>query len=302
VVLESDEVDERRPRARRLRPASLSGAGVTSDLAGEVEQWFIPPEDAESVEPVGGLWDRDLMADYLADDLPDPIELYEDSWERLSPLLPERRVGLAREGRTAKDGFLYSTTHLRSRESRGTSWGFLAAVADSPATSGVAPAGPVPLGGRMRLADVAEVDGVDWPAAPEEFPGGRVLVYVATPALWPAGWRPPLPADASLVAACTSGPRPVPIASTRQARHAGTGLLETVVLRWAVEPGSVYLLRFPDVGRAGQWAADVHGRSLGPALDRAGGSATAGQGTVGTDRTSTAGFGVVLCGRWTEGP
>jgi CRISPR-associated protein Cmr3 len=81
-----------------------------------------------------------------------------------------------------------------------------------------------------------------------------------------------------------------------------TGLLETVVLRWAVEPGSVYLLRFPDVGRAGQWAADVHGRSLGPALDRAGGSATAGQGTVGTDRTSTAGFGVVLCGRWTEGP
>jgi hypothetical protein len=130
----------------------------------------------------------------------------------------------------------------------------------------------------------------------------------------------------SLVGACVPSPVPVSTASVRQARRSTKGLLETVLLRWAVPAGAVYLLQFADTEdpaqgedhsgdggisgeedgaaavRAGVWARSVHGTALGPGQHPGGGRAVAGPGSTGTDRTSTAGFGVVLTGRWNPPP
>lgn len=319
LVLPDGEPDRDRPQARRLVPLSLwrgqsdaEGLGVRTDLGDAVSSWLVPPEGSGSVEPVGGLLPVDAMTDYLADTLVDWIDLRALDWVgpsvREAPLVGEQRVGLARNGRTARDGYLYAMTHQRPREG----WGFLAECVDGPATAGLDPAGPVPFGGRSRLADV-EVADAAWPQPPDDYPRGRVLVYVATPAVWEGGWLPPLPEGVRLVAAGVPDPVPVSVASARRARRDGGGLLSTVVLRWAVPAGAVYLLEFPDRSRAPgvpersgaqwaqQWAASVHARALGPAQHPGGGSAVDGPGSAGTDRTATAGFGVVLTGRWGTG-
>jgi CRISPR-associated protein Cmr3 len=105
-----------------------------------------------------------------------------------------------------------------------------------------------------------------------------VLVYLATPGLWPGGWRIPVPPGARLVAAATGEPEPVatltPGGDWRQSR----------VLRWAAPAGSVYLLQFDDAEHGAAWARDVHGTAYGRGLK---------------DRLRTAGFGVVLTGAWT---
>jgi hypothetical protein len=216
-------------------------------------------------------------------------------------LRPEARVGLARDGRVAREGLLYAMTHLRAEEG----WALLVEFSDGPATGGRCPRGPVPLGGRARLADVEPVSAVGWPACPAAFPGGRVLVYVVTAALWPGGWRPPLPAGARLVAAAVPPPLPVPTGSPRAAGRENGRFLDTVMLRWAVPPGAVYLVQFPGdpqaaARQARDWAGRLHGRALGPGLDAAviAGQVVGRDGEPGTDRTSTAGFGVVLTGVW----
>jgi CRISPR-associated protein Cmr3 len=56
-------------------------------------------------------------------------------------------------------------------------------------------------------------------------------------------------------------------------------------LMWAVPPGAVYYLQFRDEDAASAWAGQVHGTAL-PQAD---------------DWMMTAGFGLVLTGRWTEG-
>src|SRR6185437_15609548 len=91
-----------------------------------------------------------------------------------------------------------------------------------------------------------------------EIPGQRVLVYLATPALWPDGWRIPVPRGARLVAA--SCDKPMSAATVTP----GPRWQQSRVLRWAVPAGSVYLLEFddPEVGR--QWAVGVHGTAYGP--------------------------------------
>jgi CRISPR-associated protein Cmr3 len=318
LVLPKGQSHQDRPRARRLVPLRSwpgpSGADdveVRTDLGEAVSSWLVPPGDAGAVEPVAGLLPVDAMTDYLADALDRWIDLRALGWVTSSPqeapLVGEPRVGLARKDRTARDGYLYATTHQRPREG----WGFLAECVDGPATVGVDPVGPVPLGGRSRLADVEIVDAA-WPDPPDDYPQGQVLLYVATPAVWEGGWRPPLPQGVRLVGACVPDPVPVSVASVRRAPRRRR-LLPTVVLRWAVPAGAVYLLQFPDraSGSSGQgrdgsqwarrWAQAVHAQALGPAQHPGGGSAVDGPGSAGTDRTATAGFGVVLTGRWGTG-
>jgi CRISPR-associated protein Cmr3 len=109
-----------------------------------------------------------------------------------------------------------------------------------------------------------------------------VLVYVATPAIWTTGWRIPLPDDADLVAAAVSTPLPVATTSPR------LGWRSTRALRWAVPPGSVYLLSFRgDAVKAQEWAVKVHGKQWGMAVGR-----------DPANKLITAGFGVVLTGVW----
>lgn len=196
------------------------------------------------------------------------------------PLAREPRVGLGRTpDRVAQEGMLYQATYLRPLDGVA----LLAECVLPPTWQRVA-TGPVTLGGRGRLADVAEVDGVAWPEPPTEFPGGRVLVYVATPAIWPGGWRITVP-GARLVTAAVGPPQPIATASPR----CEGGVRATRMLRWAVPAGSVYLLQFDSSDAARDWAVGdgercgVHGTAYGRPND---------------DRLRTAGFGVILTGVW----
>jgi CRISPR-associated protein Cmr3 len=277
--------------AYRLVPGDPPGATDLGNLLhrtprGDSFRYLLPPPGAEQAGPLSGWIGGDTLARYLKGELPADggspaghLDLIEDD-----PMLPEPRIGLARdETRRARTGFLYQASHLRMEEG----WGFLAQCVFDKAEERP-PSGPVPLGGRGRLADVdlAEVGPFSigqpgaggWPARPEGSIGRRVLVYVATPALWRTGWRLPLPEDAWLVAAATGDPEPVATVKP------GRGWEDTRVLRWAVPAGSVYLVEFATDEAGARWAKDVHGRAYrGPGDD---------------ERLRTAGFGVLLTGVW----
>jgi CRISPR-associated protein Cmr3 len=246
-----------------------TGADLTRYLAGNL------------FEPFGG----DLVAERDCVDVVDGAALF----------AREPRIGLARDrDRAARDGLLYQATHLRPDDG-------VAALVECviPDEWQRLPEGPTPLGGRGRLADVSVVDGVGWPHRPDVFPDGRVLVYVATPAIWRTpwaagptqaaqlGWRFPVPEGADLVAAAVGEPQPVATASPRE------GMAATRALRWAVPAGSVYLLAFAGSTpaeralRALAWADRAHGTAEGMTVGRVPG-----------DKLATAGYGVVLTGVW----
>jgi CRISPR type III-B/RAMP module-associated protein Cmr3 len=270
------EADGENPYAFRLRPT-----GGQTDLDEAGLRWLMPPRGAGKVRPLQGWMPGRKLTEYLAGGLPpgDPADpgdvgISAAGLECTDPLCPELRVGLAREpGRQARTGFLYQATHWRLKED----WAFLAGCALGDGWDRTV-AGPVPFGGRGRMADVTVADGVSWPTMPDEFPGGRVLVYLATPALWPGGWRIPVPEGACLAGAATGG-EPEAVATITPGRN----WRASRALRWAVPPGSVYLLEFDDQARARGWAAAHHGTAYGREP---------------RDPLRTAGFGVVLMGVW----
>lgn len=276
-------------RSRAYRLVAREAGGVTdldqAFIAGSERKasWLVPPEEAGRCEPLTGMIPADRLAAYLAGELPagpgtplTALRLIAD------PFQPERRVGLAREGRRARAGYLYQVTHLRAEDG----WAFLAECVFTSGPARAPGAGPVKFGGRGRLADVAQA-ALDWPAAPDRTrlgngpAGRRVLVYLATPALWPGGWRIPEPPGARLVAAACG--KPLPMATLTP----GPAWQSSRVLRWAVPAGSVYLLQFDSPARAGEWAAEHHGAAYGAGPQGAGGD---------LEYMRTAGFGVVLTG------
>lgn len=263
----------------RLTPRPVP-AGAVTDL-GEMTSWL----GAGGRAGMGKHWDAWLpaneMRQYLHGHLAtSAVTSDEVEHEARTPVESEPHVGLARTaGRTVRTGFLYQAAHLRVRDG----WGFLAECV-VPDDWGAEPAPSVRFGGRGRQAWVENAGSVRWPAAPsggpEAFPGGRVAVYVATPALWPDGWRlPDLPEGARVVAAAVGDPETTATATPQHRRRPANRML-----RWAVPAGSVYCLRFEDAAAAGAWALGVHGTAYGRGRD---------------DRLRTAGFGVVLTGVWT---
>jgi hypothetical protein len=274
-------------RVYRLRlgndGAELRGSGRT-DLGAGPGGWplrmLVPPEQADPVQPAGGdvpgrlLMPGRLLANYLAGRFPGDRGVPLRELRLAEPLLAEQRVGLARSGRRAREGFLYQAVHLRPDED----WSFLAEYLPADDWAGVAD--HVPFGGRGRIADL-EPAALQWPDVTGGI-GRRVLVYLATPAIWRDGWQLPVPQGAELVAAATYEPEPA--ATARPGRE----WRDTRALRWAVPAGSVYLLEFGDDAAGAAWARKWNG----VALDRGG---PAGE----EDLLRTAGFGVVLTGAWT---
>lgn len=264
--------------------AEPQGSGRTdlgAGTSGEPLRMLMPPEHADAVEPAGGdvpsrlLMPGRLLEQYLAGRFPGERGVPLRDLRPAEPLLAEQRVGLARSGRRAREGFLYQAVHLRPDED----WAFLAEYLPTDDWTGAA-ADHVPFGGRGRLADL-EPAALQWPDATRNI-GRRVLVYLATPAIWRDGWRLPVPEGAELVAAATYEPEPA--ATVRP----GRGWRDTRALRWAVPAGSVYLLEFGDDAAGAAWARTWNG----VALERGG---PAGE----EDLLRTAGFGVVLTGAWT---
>ncbi|HEY6786383.1 MAG TPA: type III-B CRISPR module-associated Cmr3 family protein [Trebonia sp.] len=243
-------------------------------------RFLLPPQEAGAVKALDGWIPASILAGYLAGRLPGRDGMARKDLQIADPLVPERRVGLAREGRAAREGYLYQATHLRPRDG----WGFLAEY-DVPDEWGVRASEQVPFGGRGRVADIGAAD-VHWPDAADLEPpaaiGRQVLVYLATAAVWPGGWRLPVPDGARLIAAATGEPEPAATVKRDQGQWRASR-----VLRWAVPAGSVYLLEFTDAAAGARWARERNGAALdrGVADD--------------PDVVRTAGFGVVLTGAWT---
>jgi CRISPR-associated protein Cmr3 len=224
------------------------------------------------------------LAEWLAAESPiHPGAVLDDDWVRgrlrLDPAwVAEPRLGLARRwdgplAGTAEPALLYTMSHLRPREGVR----FMVGCEDPDRLTIVEDV--VRFGGRGRLAHVRSVTGEEGgsPLPPPlvSFPGGRVSVYLATPALLDdVLWHPP---DAQLCAVAVGGPQPVATASWRR------GLAGSRQLNWAVPAGSVYYLRFDNEDAAVRWAGEHHGGLLP-------GSSV--------QRLASAGFGTCLIGRW----
>ncbi len=201
-------------------------------------------------------------------DVPEPPLWADPAW------VPETRLGLARHwsgplAGTAAPGLLYAMTQLRPREDTR----FLVGCVDDEPME--VRDDLVPLGGRGRLAEVTVVSEDVLPAPPEDFPDGRVAVYLATPALLKEPWWSPPNAELSAVA--IAGPQPVASASPRG------GFAGSRLLAWAVPAGSVFYLTFGSSGKAKEWADRHHGGLLPNQSPLP---------------IVTAGFGTCLTGRW----
>ncbi|MGH3842086.1 MAG: type III-B CRISPR module-associated Cmr3 family protein [Pseudonocardiaceae bacterium] len=188
--------------------------------------------------------------------------------------VPETRLGLARHwdgplAGTAAPGLLYGMTQLRPRE--GTRF-LVGCVDDEPVRIFQ---DLVALGGRGRLAEVTPAPGDVLPAAPEDFPGGRLAVYLATPALLEDRWW--CPPQAQLSAVAVSGPQPLASASPRG------DFFGSRLLAWAVPAGTVFYLTFDTAELAKNWSDRHHGGLLPDQAPR---------------RIVSAGFGTCLTGRW----
>lgn len=266
--------DDRILRRLAMRPRRT---GSASDLDDRLRLDHAPVGDGDPLrEWISG---GDLAAWLRADARAAPGEQVDISVHRDPAWVPENRLGLARRWRgplagTASPGMLYAMTQLRPRE--GTRLLVGCADADRVAVREEV----VPLGGRGRLAHVDVLDGpTPLPDPPDGFPGGRLVVYLATPALvdlttWQA------PSGARLCAVLTGGPEPVATASPR------AGFAESRSLVWAVPAGSVLYLQFDGAdgaAAAAHWSKAHHGRLLPGQLDV---------------RMVSAGFGTCLTGRW----
>lgn len=269
---------------RRLHPDAADSAGVVSDLSER--------DGLEDFQLLGGggepsprLLDTASMTAYL-DGRPEVALDVLTSTVGQEPLVRERRLGLARHprsvsgvGRTAVPGFLYLAEFWRPAVRYEEHLWFGCRVWFDDDRVPAAAAGVVPLGGegrQSRVVVVAETDATAprLPARPTDYPDGRLLLYLATPSVFPDGWLPPAAPGLTVTAACVPGPQP--ITGWSPADQAARPL------RWAVDAGSVYFLTFDDPAAAQRFAERYHGRCL-PQAER---------------WMQTVGFGMCLVGRW----
>lgn len=250
-------------------------AGVQHDLDSQVGLLLSDPHGG-GTPAADRWWDTGQLADYLHSGAVSEYWLAEP-WE------VERRVGIARgDDRTVAEGMFYSAEYLRP----GPGVGFAGRCVGGPDRQ---LEGSVPFGGKGRRAEVhCDVSAIELPEAPAAFPGGRLLLYLATPAVFPGGgWHPDLTAwagewgEVTLEAAAVGETRVVTTGTPdRRAGSFGGG-----AVMWAVPAGSVYYLQLADEAAALALAGRVHGTTVRQA----------------EDWITTAGFGFVLTGQWTEG-
>ncbi|MEV5330215.1 type III-B CRISPR module-associated Cmr3 family protein [Nonomuraea sp. NPDC052634] len=255
-----------RNRLQRLKPRHSQAC---TDLDDEISAYLADEEDSE---PGQGWWDRESLTSYLRHGEVDwqPSIFWTDS-ERHTPWRVERRVGLARtKERTAAEGMLYTAEHLRLADGHGLAARCIGGPQDRHIVD------VVNFGGRGHRAQVHEPKQVLMPESADTFPDGRMVLYLATPAIFPGGdWKPVLP-GAELVTAAV-GPAQVITTVT-----ASGGKMHGGRLMWAVPAGSVYYLQFADENAAKQAAEQLYDEPLEQA----------------EDWLRTAGFGFAFAGRW----
>ncbi|WP_103349705.1 type III-B CRISPR module-associated Cmr3 family protein [Amycolatopsis sp. CA-128772] len=255
-----------------------------SDLDPDPAEQGAPPRLSHALagegDPVSGWLSGEGMAAWLSLDALPPGEIDTEAWARWAEAAlwhPEPHVGIARDAASGRvlDGMFYRAGHLRPVEGLR----FVLGCDHRTPPRDIA-ATVLPLGGRSRMASVtpATAAAAPFPTAPEDFPGGRLVVYLATPALVPqVRWVPP-GTSARLCGLAVAGSQAVATASPEDP---GT----TSRLMWAVPAGSLYYLRFDSASEAKDWADRFHGGLL-PGLPRS------------ENPIVTAGFGTCLTGRW----
>ena len=224
-----------------LRP----GDPIACDLGDEVRLPDVagPSPDDGKLKPGEGWWlTRDGVRAVLRGRLPIDDDLVPDSclWSE------EPRIGLQRDGttRTAMEGKLYSTRHVRLR--RGVSLGVR--IGGLP-EGWILPVGRLlTLGGESRLAECREWKGEVTLEAPlaEIETAGRVAVVALSPLDLPwdvlSGGRPlDAPGSACVVSACLDRPQ----------RIGGWNSIERrpLSLRSVLPPGSTLFCEIADPGR-----------------------------------------------------
>lgn len=255
------------PRAF-LRP----GPPVQCDLGDDVRLPQLAERAAEGVKlkPSKDHWLKAAgMERVLRGCLPSPDDLIATStlWTE------EPRIGLERQGdtRTAKDGMLYSTRHVRLRGN--VSLG--AGVAGVPDRWRL-PEGLVPLGGESRLAECTEWTGAKRLDQPLGQAGSRFAVVAVTP----VDLDPAVVHERRTIAEL-GGARVVSACLDRSDRIGGwdSGARRPLPLRNVLAPGSVLFSEGAD----------------GTRLD------TIGRGALGLFRIGSRtewGFGLVAIGKW----
>lgn len=252
---ETSDLDDRGPRLTH----ALAGSGV----------------------PLGGWVTKDAMAEWLSGETMPPGALIgatrlesirrppEELW------VEERHRGIALKPETGvvEPGMLYSARHLRPTDGL-----TLLVRCDHdkpfPRTRAV-----LPLGGRGRGAEVTKIEAPKvFPEAPTDFPGGRLAVYLVSPALVNDVLWTPAGTTARLCALGLTGPATIATAPANFPRANSR-------LMWAVPAGSVFYLKFATESDATSWSAEFHGNLI-PGVSRA------------ENPVVTAGFGTCLTGRW----
>lgn len=287
---------------QRLRPGADGRGRVVTDLDRRAPGLRPPTAEYAGDAEEGLWWEAALIQEYLHG--------HHEEHELVDaprPLVTEFRTGIAIQERRVLLSHLYSTEFLRLRDTGAEygadqEWGFMA-LAECARGSSPPASHPVRFGGAGRIADLEvcqKGDAPSLPAPPSTYPDGKVLVYLATPAIWRKQdengawrntWRPELPDGAELISATVNGPQHVARSGVDR-----RGELEYSWLQWAVPAGSVYLLQFSGAtpesreSAAKTWASRAHGRAWG--------EDTSNHDADGR-RLATAGFGLILTGTWT---
>ena len=283
-----------------LRPRAASG---TTDLPDGL-QVLETTRSWSDADPVTGHFDAAVIQRYLHGD----FESEDDACSSVGEwLVHERHVGVALDGLgMAREGLLYAVEHHRLQH--GYRWASELVWDSGPA--GKVNRQEVPLGGQGRWVSMLEHQDLTLPEAPPHFPGGRVLAYLATPAIWQTGWQPPPVHGARLVAAAV---QPVPMVTNLRSRDPAAGKRQYAAgakIHWAAAAGSVFFLQFEgDTGRRarrGRRGCFPRRGSQGTAENHAADWVQHNHGTawIADDadqfnrRRGTAGFGVRLMGTW----
>jgi CRISPR-associated protein Cmr3 len=221
------------------RPFSLGALGAQTDLTEMSPVGVLSQQRLSALD----LWlTTDGLAAALSGDPSREGRHYAkatDLWEH------EGRVGIGLgEAKTARRGLFYQLQAVRPKPGVGLA---VAVEGDFPLATPV----QVRLGGEGRVVTVRATENARLPECPEQFPDGKVRLYLATPALF-GGFRPPPLEGLDLVGAAVGRSEWVggwDIASGRPRP-----------LRSAVPAGSVFFYRAS--GDAAALASRYHGKVL----------------------------------------
>lgn len=256
----------RRPQiAERLR---WNSSLLSSDLLGPQDHrraGVAVPTNEVGGDPVGGFVGSGELGAYLSgNERPalgqvgsQRIDAEYSPRDRLDFVTqPERHTGLALPDEATPDrsGFFYVAEFLRLRHQH-RRVGYVALTELEPNASALSDV--VPLGGEGRRAAVSirPIAELNLPAPPV-VTTPHTLMYVATPAVYQHGWRPPLDLSVRLKAAAVGGPDCIAygrVGAWKSAR--------------AVSPGSLYLLEHKSVERAQEYVHRFHNDCINQATD-----------------------------------